>query len=401
MYDPLSSGSIYVSSNIVDQGFLPQAGEVGEISCIKFSHPTTIYASMILLLSNQFEAINPLLKKCERKVDLKSRTLLTLSENPNARVGKDFERRLKQIKDKKSSLENDMIKIFKKSLKTFEMEKGIDKETKIRKIAESLKKSKSIFWKNFIELNLAVESGNSAWVRRVFKSFINVGPEVILFDEENSLIKANSEWKDDFLKMFKRLEKYFEEDVDKFDMFISQINFLFSGQYFNEVKNQFSVNFSLTDLREISKKTYSSQFYYPWIFNRLYPRTSDIEALNFLEKTFKNIDINELRYDQYWVLYYYFPKGDKIRGKIINDLIKMWNSQSFYYKYLVIRAMEDQVIKENLSKKSQVFRKPLFKIKREFYQSLLLSGKSTQLAIYNLILLGDLNLDNLFWMINR
>lgn len=401
MYDPLSSGSIYVSSNIVDQGFLPQAGEVGEISCIQFSHPTTIYASMILLLSNQFEAINPLLKKCERKVDLKSRSLLTLSENPNARVGKDFERRLKQIKDKKSSLDNDMIEIFKKSLKTFEMEKGIDKETKIRKIAESLKSSKSIFWKNFIELNLAVESGNSAWVRRVFKSFINVGPEVILFDEENSLIKANSEWKDDFLKMFKRLEKYFEEDEDKFDMFISQINFLFSGQYFNEVKNQFSVNFSLTDLREISKKTYSSQFYYPWIFNRLYPRTSDIEALNFLEKTFKNIDINELRYDQYWVLYYYFPKGDEIRGKIINDLIKMWNSQSFYYKYLVIRAMEDQVIKENLSKKSQVFKKPLFKIKREFYQSLLLSGKSTQLAIYNLILLGDLNLDNLFWMINR
>lgn len=55
----------------------------------------------------------------------------------------------------------------------------------------------------------------------------------------------------------------------------------------------------------------------------------------------------------------------------------MWNFQSFYYKYLVIRVMEDQVIKENLSKKSQVFRKPLFKIKREFYQSLLLSGKST------------------------
>lgn len=122
-----------------------------------------------------------------------------------------------------------MIKIFKKSLKTFEMEKGIDKETKIRKIVESLKKSKSIFWKNFIELNFVVESGNSVWVRRVFKFFINVGLEVILFDEENSLIKTNSEWKDDFLKMFKRLEKYFEEDEEKFDMFISQINFFFSG----------------------------------------------------------------------------------------------------------------------------------------------------------------------------
>ncbi len=401
MYDPLSSGSIYIRSNIVDQGFLPQAGEVGDISCLKFSHPTTIYASMILLLSNKFEVINPLLKKCERKVDLKSRTLLTLSENPNAKVSKEFERKIDSIQKVKKSLKTDIIQIFKKSLKTFEMEKSIDKETNIRKIAQDLSKIKSIFWKNFIELNIAVESGNSAWVRRIFRFFINVGPEIILFDEENSLIKSNPTWKNDFLKMFKRLENYFEEDEEKFDMFISQMNFLFSGQYFNEIKNQFNVNFSLTDLREVSKKTYSSQFFYPWIFNRLYPRTSDIEALNFLEKTFKNIDMNELRFHQYWVLYYYFPKGDEIREKIINDLTKMWNSQNFYYKYLVIRAMEDQVIKENLSKKSSVFKKPLFKMKRDFYQELLLSGKSTQLAIYNLILLGDLNLDNLFWMINR
>tara|TARA_R110002072_G_scaffold1989_2_gene16325 strand:- start:48309 stop:49445 length:1137 start_codon:yes stop_codon:yes gene_type:complete len=376
---------------------------MSDIDCQKFKHPVSIYSAIVLLKKNDVTKIDELVNKCERGLSELSQTLLNLAENENAAINtKWLSKNIKyinRIKAKKEIYDPMLRDLFKESLRVSDLKQGLEKESQMRKIYYKLEKSDSPFWKNFVELVVALQSNNKAWLRRSMMNIMNSGPEILLFDENHSLFKYNPEWEKDFSKMIKQMSDFFEDDPLRFKLFVSQLSNLFSSQFFKEQRNLYNVSWSLSDLREMSQKRFTSKIYFPWIFSSLYPRTSDQESHNFLESLFKDIKISDISFNQFWIFYYYLPKDQAKREAITKKLIQMWKSKKPYYQYLVLRLLEEQIIKDLVGKSEAYFKQPLFKIKRDYFTSLLNSGQMIDLSIYNLLSLGDLDMKKLLWMV--
>lgn len=285
------------------------------------------------------------------------------------------------------------------------LEKDIPKDNEakahraVQRIYSDSKRIKSLLFKNLMGIQSAVVVKNKIWAMSLAKELINMGPHRLFFELQDlnltdekkksiekkilSILKNTQELLGDSL-LGKMLPARLERVEDRFGekVFIAEL----------------SAEWSLTEIRAIlPSRTFGKRFSGFW-FWELLNRTSDAEVNAFLDKSLTIRELKKMPLESFWIFRHFVPADDVRREVIFKKLMKINKRSDPYLQYLLVSLLENNIIKRGMIKRNQKFNRALFKIERDLYRELLSKGEAINFALYNLILLGDKDDRNLWWL---
>lgn len=239
------------------------------------------------------------------------------------------------------------------------------------------------------KIRIAILNRNFAWARRVLKIFFNRDDHRLnfcnLYDFKTlqrayilvlALIEKNSKNFDELaLPIFKQKKSFFESNSD------------------------YELVWSLSEMRTFYKQyRYRGKYWKTW-YDLLESRAPTKEVQIFLDQNFNYQSLKLKQFDDLWFLLYYLPPDDKRRSVITEILLKNNGKNNDYQIDLLIRLSESHVLKKIIEETHKEFLMPIFKIKRKYYKQMIKQGTLSNMALYNLIEIGDLNTDYLWWVL--
>jgi hypothetical protein len=280
---------------------------------------------------------------------------------------------------------------------------GITKEKgllKIKKIDLMLKEAKrfSLAWnRKFASLAVALNLDNKALIYQLADELIIFNPLQLLWEENNRSIEAITPENIKLVQKILVKFKEFDDEGVRTRMLADKV-FSMLGEKFRDYKREFSADWSLQEVREFSKHNRWGSKYFTFWFSKLFNRASDIEVRDFINKRIGQDLIQKAKDDQLWIFSLYLPNKDELREQIYKRFESLWRSNIPYKQHMVILALSNESFKRGLIEKVQEFKRPLFQTKRTFYKSCLERGTSVNFCLYNLVLLGDKDDHNLWWL---
>ena len=257
----------------------------------------------------------------------------------------------------------------------------------------------SRFIRDVIKLSVAVEIKNISWAKKNIINMIGWGPEELTFG-----VQRYSYGRTERLEKFKDILNHLDSSSQSLikDKFLSKAfsdrvdELLNDGN--GDVYKPRGRNWLLAD---IWKKLYGTRVHgriWGYFFQKLLDRTSLKEASLLLKRKMDKDFIEKMNFSEIWLFNHYYPPKGILSKVALNKIHSAWETGNLWFKYLVIKLIENPVVKKELAKKEPSFKRALFQIERHFYRRLLLQGTATDFALYNLMRLGDYNRQNLWWL---
>ena len=298
---------------------------------------------------------------------------------------------------------------FWKELKTvidFKLEGKEDKfETRsrnfqfLREQKKKLGKIKNPLFKNLFELSLAVQTNNTSWMIALSNKIIKSGPLELALTWNNQDEKVSKEEQIQLLKSLVTKLKGKVGDLLVVKILVDRLVQLGQSVEYKTLLNDFDADWSLTDLREITSSLGVAQEYFDFWYAKFVNRTSENEINQFLKRVLNIETINKAQASQLWIFQHYLPKDQKLRENITKRFEKMWASNYFYHRYIVLRSISLEPWKRLLIKKNSEFNRALFQLERDFFHEVLETGVAVDYALFQLYRLGDKDDQNLWWYV--
>lgn len=267
-----------------------------------------------------------------------------------------------------------------------------------REMYDKVNKIKDKFWHDLLSLHLSLFSNNLFWHKELTSNLLTIGPYVTLMSgldikEFNNQLVVNF-----LIKTLMLLEKKNKDDSYKY-LANRLANYSGDKLEYREIAKRFNASWSLNELRSLFENPRLQFLYFDFLLERMINRTTELEVQDQIKKVMIESIIKTSKVSQLWPLKYYYPADTKIRKLIINKMGQAWVHGTLSEKYGLINLLDQKSFKKGLGQRFREFKKPNFKIKREFYQSLLFSGKATTYAFYKLYQMGDRSPEYLWWLI--
>ncbi|MBL7665916.1 MAG: hypothetical protein JNM93_12345 [Bacteriovoracaceae bacterium] len=261
---------------------------------------------------------------------------------------------------------------------------------------EKLEKHTPDYFSLLAQIYFYAQLGNQAKVNFYLNQIYILDLHSNIFSPNILSIEQGKKVIENILATTKYLEKYLEESI-KYEMLLLVTKRFFLKEY-EEFAHFFDVERSLHSLREESRKITSGLIYPTIWFPLLLERTSLNEAVDYLEKALQLPIVKSQIQNFLWLFEYHYPRDEQLRADILKLVAELNDSHFFYQKDLFFRLMENISIKNHYSEVNQKYKRPIFVEKRAFYLSMLESNTAVSYAIYNLLFIGDYNLDYIHWL---
>ena len=246
------------------------------------------------------------------------------------------------------------------------------------------------FIRDIIELKIAVEVQNKGWARKIILKMLGWGPEELAFRVQRH---AYGEGKN-LLPVINQLGGSVVSLME--GRFLSQawsnkIQVLLKGEPGEEA-------WSLSTIRKKLKSNRIHEGVRIFLFQQLLLRTSSQEVSLLLQKSMDRDFLEGMDLRGIWLFNHHYPVRDDLRAVAWDKIHSAWEDGEPWLRYQVIQLLTNPAIKKDLARREPMFKKPLFQIQRRFYRSLLFGGQAIDLALYNLMALGDNSHRNLWWL---
>ncbi len=292
------------------------------------------------------------------------------------------------------------ISLFKEALN---LEKELKEEKKIfnkgQEILRQISNMRSNFWRSWIELAVALNTSNHAWARQQVAKIIKTGPYEVFF---HAPLNFEKRMEIEIIELFSLAIQRFKKKI-KNEMLsrilIDELNQLGNSIEFRSFSGRFNSDWSLAELRGMSKKELFVRKYFDFWYSKYFNRTAEVELRSFLREVLTPRTLKKALVSQLWVFAYYLPSDQKLRKILSEKLVKAWRSKDMYKKFVVIRLLGQKPIKRALQKEIPEFSKARFQIERNYFRKLLDSGVAVHFALYHLMRLGDKDRENLWWLV--
>ena len=365
--------------------------------------------NFILLIKKNDERAFSLLNKCKRKL---SQDFLVILSFPSKAGPLEINSYLQEHVSSKF----DRLKIFSGYKQRKRVVKQIDSIMRItdellkyekeltsnvikqEEMLEKIKKIEMPFWRELLSLYVALHSDNSFWANRIAAKLLRMGPYLSLFSGLNSNSFNNQLIVNFLIRTLMALE---EKGQQSFSKYLAARFSLYGGDKlaYKDLVSRFSASWSLKDLRGHYANPYLRFLYFDFWIDRLSQRVSESESLMNIKMVMEDRVILASHVKQLWFLKDFFPKDRGLRKTIYNKFRTVWSDGDWIEKYQVLTLINHRSFKELLKKRYPEFKKPNFKIKRDFYLDLLGSGKATHYSLSQLYFLGDRELSHLWWLV--
>lgn len=313
---------------------------------------------------------------------------LTQDNKGNPFSCKVFKNKKKKIL-KSKNIKND-YEVFK------DLVANIKKEQKYSEVKKELKKINKIeneLLSKVSNLALALKINNLGWSNQIVKSLLKINQYDLMI---NPIRQQENE--EEFVGLLENLlNEYLEKSKDMLKTQMLANLFYHYGQSNNYkvLQNRFNSLWPLLEVREIIKKTmFAGEFFNFWYIHLL-NRTSDNNLRTLMRGMLDVETIGNAAISQFWVFIYYYPGDPELRRVISHKLYKAWESKNIKDQLLVLKTLNNGILKRDLAKLNNYFDKPLFQINREFFKNNLSNPALTEYSLYKLTILGDTKLENL------
>ena len=273
---------------------------------------------------------------------------------------------------------------------------NIQKQKKYSDINKELKKVENIknnLLRRLSHLALALNVNNLGWGNQVVKKILKINEYDLML---NPIRQQKNE--EEFVVLLEILLKEYSEkskDILKAQMLANLFYHYGQSNSYKVLVNRFNSLWPLLEVREIIKKTmFAGEFFNFWYIHLL-NRTSDNNLRALMRGMLDNDTIERADISQFWVFDYYYPGDPKLRNIITQKLYKAWESKSIKDQLIILKVLNNGILKRDLAKLNNYFDKPLFQIKREFFKNNLSNPILTEYSLFNLTILGDTKLKNL------
>jgi hypothetical protein len=298
----------------------------------------------------------------------------------------------KNIKIKKYS--DNGILLLREIINSFEMK---SEYSNLKETREKINQVDNKFYRLLLELAISLKIGNLGWSNRTVDSLLKLNVfELVVNPVFLSL--SDQEMVELLEKLFTRYKKDSKREIHT-QMLTNKFFHLGNNNNYKVLVNRFNSLWPLQEVREIIKKTMFAGEFFDFWYTHLLNRTSD-NNLRSLMRTMLNPErIRKAAPSQLWLFRYYYPGEAELRNEIISKLINAWEGNIPADKLMVVDCLENSILKRDLAKRNNYFEKPLFQIKRDFFNNILDEDVMNEYAVYQLTLLGDTNMENLWKML--
>ena len=288
---------------------------------------------------------------------------------------------------------NDGVKLVADQIKDLELILGLattkielEQLSSIHTLLNKYDKNKD-FLSGLIKLcSFVLLNNNGAAIAKI-KEIINLDFKFYSFESDWWNILSNESRQIVLETTYRSLKMLASSSIPKIQLsiFFQYINALDPGDRIKSLIGSNDLEITLAELRKMANSNFwGNEIAFTWFIIFLH-RTFEAEAFNYLNEQLPKIvmtkDIKQL-----WGYVYSFPIENKRRIELIESLKMAKKDLGDYEYFLKILFMESEIVRNELGVMI-----PLFQLKRDYFQSLLIKEKAIFLAVYNLSLLNDNN----------
>ncbi len=374
---------------------------------------TTFTSQMFLSLGIDEDKVRSLLDKCSAEVSNQHRAFfdLLLERNKKSLLNKaPFDKQEKKVfldthRKKKQDLKT--VKKFISFFEEFLVFLGSKKDSKgdLDKAIGFLSKVdsfESVYLKSLVEILLALKFDNYYRVEKRVKFILKIDPAYFIFNPifpgikkserillEKTLFRAFAFIKDNLKN--KTLKK----------VFFTYLNFYyyFQKDAFKALLKDIDTNWSLLDIRELSKDNRNSSEYLFFLSYLLTKKKLYSERFLLLKEHLEEKKIKEMSFSELSLLVAVVDKEIIKKTFFKNKITNLLRQKNDYYKYLVFKVMEYKTLKELISGIDSNYRRANFQLEYSFYSKKLISSHFKHFCLYKLLKLGHKKKSMLWWLI--
>lgn len=251
-------------------------------------------------------------------------------------------------------------------------------------------------WKSFFDYINASKMKNSAWAQKSLATVLRMEPFAFVFGFNRLWLDGDSMHEVHYKKI-KELLSYIKNKIDDQNLlrvFESKISY-FKDEELDEYSEY---SWSLDNIRSFIKERHPLTSYMGYWQQAMEARVSRTELFQYFDQTMNAVYLMSFNLADLWLFHHYFPNDEGRRDMIKKEFFKLAKTDNKYLQWRLIELTENSTIKKWLSEVNISYSRPLFLQKRYFFKELLNSGQASEFAIYNLMLLGDRNLDYMWWL---
>lgn len=373
-----------------------------------------IFLSKKLKIKNDWEKI---VKKCAHNMDgqfLATLYYMDRNENNKIQLKEALSLYLIDSKDKKQIFElekkiglkksiNEIIPLFNTIIKDLKNKKKMEKfdedQSQLfffeREQIKSMANFEQGFFKNLIEALIYSKINNHAKAKTKISQILKIDLMELVFELNFSSQNQYKETYKNILIAVEMLSPKFKEDTE-FKLLLNYLSLVEKNADIQKLINDFDANWSLNEVRNLSKSYRYGRNYLGFWFKVLNKRSFRIEVNEYLKKMLDEDSVKRHGDDILWIFKHFLPPDDKIRDGIYEGIYQKSKEKMIYSRFLILDLMEQNTIRKNLSKKIPLLKRPIFNLKRTFYLDLLGRGIAIDFSLYQLYLLGERN-QEIFW----
>lgn len=255
------------------------------------------------------------------------------------------------------------------------------------------------FLKKLLEVLAALRVGNDAWAKRALGEAIFIDPYQYALEINPIHLSPEklSSYKSDLTQALKILnEKLKKEPIVQ--MYINTLAGQTNDDAILKVRDELGFRWSLVDIRNFIKdRIVGSSYPHVW-FVALSGRTTQNEIDNYFESALDVQKMEKWEWYKMWLFRSFLPNDENLRKIIFEKLDQFEEELTLHRKLLLTQMAENQTIKRELKDKIDLYSKPTFQLKREFYRSLFYSGEAPYFALFQLWSMGDISDESLLWL---
>lgn len=258
------------------------------------------------------------------------------------------------------------------------------------------KKDEMFVWNILFEILVADKIDNKSWAQKEIQKFIKMDPHTLIFSF-NRLWVDNLEKKN---KLYETINLSLRESGKIVSGQKEKLIFYSKVANYNDksIKDFKNYSWTLEETRDLISQRDPVVSYMGYWKNILGNRVSRSELFQYLDQTMNTIYLLDFGLIDLWLLDFHFPNDDHRRSVIKKHIQKLAFSKDYYTRWILLELSKNSTIKGWLFEVDPEFSKPLFLLGRNFYKDLLNSGLASEFAIYNLMKLGDQDLEYLTWL---
>lgn len=248
--------------------------------------------------------------------------------------------------------------------------------------------------KNFGLLLLSKESNNKASLKRLMEEVIHWEARVIPFYGIDIPLSEET-WSSVDQLLIDATESI--NDRVLLRAFGSRVFQFVEPTKLPKFSEKIDTKWSLNELRVLAASAWYAPLFPAFWYSQLSGRVASSEMGALIDSLLTRLPANKWNDHDLWVFSEWLPAKDEYRKGIIKAIANISQTSNPYLKELLVRLSENAVLRRELEKEKIISNKALFKLKRDYYSSLLQRGAQVDYALYQLTMLGDEDPDYLWW----